>query len=135
MKKLVNIKYLELNKKTQTITPTMFGELVYEVVNASISQLLNPDLTASWEKGLTYVANGEITSREYMDKLEHFIKMRTGKVKEANYQHILLHNFTLIRQYYKPEKKKSEKTNEKAGEKTGEKTKTVEKKKSRRSSK
>ena len=69
LKKLVNIKYISLNKKTQVITPTQIGEMIYEVVNASIRALLNPELTASWEKGLNYVAEGSITSQEYMDKL------------------------------------------------------------------
>ena len=68
LKKLVNIKYLALNGKTQVITPTLLGELVFDTVNASIRQLLNPELTASWEKGLTYVAEGSITSEEYMEK-------------------------------------------------------------------
>ena len=62
LKKLVNIKYIALNKKTQMITPTLLGENIFDVVNVSIRSLLNPELTASWEKGLTYVANGEITS-------------------------------------------------------------------------
>ena len=110
LKKLVNIKYLDLNKKTQAITPTLFGELVYEVVKASISQLLNPELTASWEKGLTYVANGEITPKEYMDKLEGFIKRRTSKVAGADYRQYLLHNFGVVRQYYKAEKETEKKT-------------------------
>ena len=61
MKKLFNINYLSLNKKTQVITPALLGEMVYDVVDNSIRQLLNPDLTASWEKGLTYVAEGTIT--------------------------------------------------------------------------
>ena len=107
LKKLVNIKYLDLNKKTQAITPTLFGELVYEVVKASVSQLLNPELTASWEKGLTYVAKGEITPEEYMDKLESFIRKRTSKVTGVDYRQYLLHNFAVVRQYYKPEKKKA----------------------------
>lgn len=75
---VVNIKYISLNKKTQVITPTQLGEMIYEVVNASIRALLNPELTASWEKGLNYVAEGSITSREYMDKLEHFIRVKVG---------------------------------------------------------
>ncbi len=108
LKKLVNIRYLELNQKTQAISPTLFGELVYEVVNASISQLLNPELTASWEKGLTYVANGQITPDEYMEKLEGFIRRRTGKVTGADYRRLLLHNFALVRQYY-PQKQQKEK--------------------------
>ena len=77
LKKLVANKYLALNKKTQIITPTLLGEMIYDVVNASIRPLLNPDLTASWEKGLTYVAEGSITTEEYMVKLENFIKRRT----------------------------------------------------------
>ncbi len=101
LKKLVNIKYLDLNKKTQAITPTLFGELVYEVVKASVSQLLNPELTASWEKGLTYVANGEITPKEYMDKLEGFIRRRTSSVTGVDYRQHLLHNFGVVRQFYK----------------------------------
>ena len=64
LKKLVSIKYLSLNKKTQVITPTLLGEMIFDVVNCSIRQLLNPELTASWEKGLTYVAEGSITSQE-----------------------------------------------------------------------
>ncbi len=77
LKKLFHIRYLALNQKTQIITPTLLGELIYEVVNASMRQLLNPELTASWEKGLTYVAEGTITPDEYMQKLEHFIRART----------------------------------------------------------
>ena len=65
LKKLFNIKYMALNEKTQVITPTYLGELIYEVVHTSMKQLLNPELTASWEKGLNYVAEGEITSDEY----------------------------------------------------------------------
>ena len=80
LKKLVNIKYLALNGKTQVITPTLLGELVFDTVNASIRQLLNPELTASWEKGLTYVAEGSITSEEYMEKLEKFVAGRTYSV-------------------------------------------------------
>ena len=74
LKKLFSIKYLSLNKKTQVITPTLLGEMIFDVVNCSIRQLLNPELTASWEKGLTYVAEGSITPQEYMDKLEHFVR-------------------------------------------------------------
>ena len=76
LKKLVNIKYLALNKKTQVITPTLQGEMIYDVVDHSIRSLLNPELTASWEKGLNYVAEGSITSDEYMRKLDHFITSR-----------------------------------------------------------
>lgn len=89
LKKLVNIKYIALNKKTQIITPTQLGEMIYEVVNGSIRSLLNPELTASWEKGLNYVAEGSITSKEYMDKLEHFIRVRVSGVMQMNNQYAL----------------------------------------------
>ena len=86
LKKLVNIQYIALNKKTQMITPTLLGENIFDVVNVSIRSLLNPELTASWEKGLTYVANGEITPEEYMGKLKNFIMSRTQGVKGMNNQ-------------------------------------------------
>ena len=101
LKKLVNIKYLALNNKTQVITPTLLGELVYEVVAASIRQLLNPDLTASWEKGLTYVAEGSITPDEYMEKLERFVAGRTGSVMRLNNQYQLRDSFAAAARYYK----------------------------------
>lgn len=81
LKKLFNIEYLSLNKKTQIVTPTLLGEMIFDVVEHSIKSLLNPELTASWEKGLTYVADGEITPDEYMKKLSHFIVSRTEGVK------------------------------------------------------
>lgn len=89
LKKLIHIKYLMLNKKTQIITPTLLGEMVFDVVEHSIRSLLNPELTASWEKGLTYVADGEITSDEYMMKLEHFINSRTQGVLRLSNQYQL----------------------------------------------
>ena len=89
LKKLVNIQYLALNKKTQVITPTLQGEMIYDVVDHSIRSLLNPELTASWEKGLNYVAEGSITSDEYMRKLDHFITSRTVGVKGLNNQYQL----------------------------------------------
>ena len=89
LKKLVNIKYLALNKKTQVITPTLQGEMIYDVVDHSIRSLLNPELTASWEKGLNYVAEGSTTSDEYMRKLDHFITSRTVGVKGLNNQYQL----------------------------------------------
>ena len=101
LKKLFNIKYLSLNKKTQVITPTLQGEMIYDVVNCSIRQLLNPELTASWEKGLTYVAEGSITEQEYMDKLEHFVRLRTKQVEASNFQYALRQFFDTAAQYYK----------------------------------
>lgn len=81
LKKLFNIEYLALNQKTQVVTPTLLGEMIFDVVEHSIKSLLNPELTASWEKGLNYVADGEITPDEYMKKLDHFIVSRTEGVK------------------------------------------------------
>ena len=101
LKKLFNIKYLSLNKKTQVITPTLQGEMIYDVVNCSIRQLLNPELTASWEKGLTYVAEGSITEQEYMDKLERFVRLRTKQVEDSNFQYALRQFFDAAAQYYK----------------------------------
>lgn len=101
LNKLVKITYLSLNKKTQIITPTLLGEIVYEVVNASISSLLNADLTASWEKGLTYVSDGEITTREYMDKLEGFVGRRVNVVKNLNNQAKLTRYFDEVSVFYK----------------------------------
>ena len=98
--KLVKNKYLSLNKKTQVITPALLGEMIFDVVNASIKSLLNPELTASWEKGLTYVAQGEITPEEYMVKLEHFIKSRTSGVLNLNNQHMLRSYFEKAGEYY-----------------------------------
>ncbi|MDY4835013.1 MAG: DNA topoisomerase [Frisingicoccus sp.] len=89
LKKLVTINYLALNKKTQIITPTQLGEMVYDVVDSSLRSLLNPELTASWEKGLTYVAEGSITPEEYMQKLDHFVTVRTEAVKRLNNQWML----------------------------------------------
>lgn len=103
LKKLVNIKYLALNGKTQIITPTLLGELIFDVVDASIRQLLNPELTASWEKGLTYVAEGSITTDEYMEKLERFVAGRTYGVLKLNNQCQLRGCFEQTGQYYTKE--------------------------------
>ncbi|MBE5964488.1 MAG: type IA DNA topoisomerase [Lachnospira sp.] len=101
LKKLVNIKYIALNEKTQIITPTLVGELVFDVVNCSIKQMLNPELTASWEKGLTYVAEGTITTEEYMEKLEHFIRSRTNGVMALNNQYQLRACFDAVARNYR----------------------------------
>lgn len=114
LKKLVNNKYLDLNKKTQIITPTLQGEMIFDVVNASIRSLLNPELTASWEKGLNYVAEGTITPEEYMDKLEHFIKSRTSGVLGLRNQSMLLGYFQQAAAYYKKTAAKTGKSSAKA---------------------
>lgn len=101
LNKLVKINYLSLNKKTQIITPTLLGELIFEVVNASIKSLLNAELTASWEKGLTYVADGQITKEEYTSKLEGFVARRVEVVKGLNNQRMLIRGFREAASNYK----------------------------------
>ncbi len=101
LKKLFHNKYLALNKKTQIVTPTLQGEMIYDVVDHSIKSLLNPELTASWEKGLTYVANGEITSDEYMQKLTSFIVSRTQGVMGLNNERELLRFYNKAASFYR----------------------------------
>ena len=96
---------MALNKKTQVITPTLLGEMIYEVVFASIRQLLNPELTASWEKGLTYVAEGSISSEEYMEKLNRFVAGRTMNVKQLSNSSLLRENFDRAAAFYQPQAK------------------------------
>ncbi|MFP4697406.1 MAG: DNA topoisomerase III [Eubacteriales bacterium] len=96
LKKLIHIKYISLKKKTQTLTPTGLGEMIYDVVENSISSLLNPELTASWEKGLNLVADGEIHSDEYMKKLEAYIRNKVNRVKEVRNQKDLAIKFGQI---------------------------------------
>lgn len=100
LKKLNTIGYISTNAKTQIITPAKLGEIVYDVVDNSIRQLLNPELTASWEKGLTYVADGEITSDEYLNKLEGFVTRRTQAVKILNNQAQLMRLFNEFSKNY-----------------------------------
>ena len=114
LKKLFNIKYLALNKKTQVITPTLLGEMIYDVVVNSIRSLLNPELTASWEKGLTYVAEGSITSEEYMGKLENFVTRHTVNVKQMRNQFQLKSSFDASAPYYK----KASSTRSRTGKRT-----------------
>lgn len=101
LKKLVNIEYLSLNKKTQVLTPTLMGEMIYDVVGGSIRALLDPALTASWEKGLTLVADGNISSDEYMKKLNGFVSRRTEYVKQLNNQRNLYAQFDAAAVNYK----------------------------------
>ena len=103
VKKLVSNKYIALNKKTQIVTPTLTGEMIVNVVSASIGSLLNPTLTASWEKGLTYVAEGSVTE-EYMQKLDKFVTQKTNIVKQNNFQYQLRQSFDQIAPYYQKKK-------------------------------
>ncbi len=100
LKKLVNIEYIKLNKKTQIYTPTFMGESVYEVVGASIRSMLDPKLTASWELGLSQVAEGKITEQVYMDKLEGFIRRNVDYVKDNNFIPALRLRITKLKTYY-----------------------------------
>lgn len=104
VKKLVSNKYIALNKKTQIVTPTLTGEMIVNVVSASIGSLLNPTLTASWEKGLTYVAEGTVTEEEYMQKLDKFVTQKTNIVKQNNFQYQLRQSFDQIAPYYQKKK-------------------------------
>jgi len=101
LKKLDNNKYIAINKKTQIIMPTLLGEIIFDVVYSSIKHLLNPELTASWEKGLNYVAEGSITSEEYMVKLENFVRIRTSGVLKLNNQSQLIGMFNEDSKNYK----------------------------------
>lgn len=105
LKKLVNIEYLKLSSKTQVITPTKIGEMVYEIVDASIRPLLNAELTASWEKGLSYVAEGSVTKEEYLEKLEDFVRRNTERVKGLNNQAALRQRFDGFMKYYETGRK------------------------------
>ena len=80
MKKLEKIKYIEINTKTQIITPTKKGELIYDIVYQAMPDILNPKLTASWEKGLEMVAKKEIKPNEFMKKLENYINSKFNKL-------------------------------------------------------
>ena len=100
LKKLVTIQYLSLAKKTQVITPTLTGELVFDTVDCSIRSLLNPELTASWEKGLTQVAEGQITEPEYMEKLRGYIERRTQAVLARSESERIRRSYEEIRGFY-----------------------------------
>lgn len=101
LNKLVTKEYVKLNKKTQILTPTLMGELIYDIVNSSIRSLLNPELTASWEKGLNMVAQGEISSDEYMVKLTDFVKKKTDMVKNVSNQYRVKELYNNISAFYK----------------------------------
>ena len=101
LKKLVHIEYLQLNKKTQILTPTLMGEMIFDVVDSSIKPLLDPALTASWEKGLTMVAEGTISEDEYMGKLSDFVTRRTDYVKQIRNPNALYEKYKEAEAFYK----------------------------------
>lgn len=106
LKKLFHISYLNLNKKTQIITPTLKGELVCGIVRYAIPAMLSPKLTASWEKGLTGVSEGGISESEYMGKLTDFVSVQVGKVKGTDNKAQLRSYFNAAKGYYSKNKKK-----------------------------
>lgn len=100
IKKLINIEYLNSNNKTQVLTPSKKGEMIYEAIKASIPSLLNPTLTASWEKGLKLVYDKEIETKEFMDKLEQYINKNTRKVMSANNLNYINRKLFEVRKLY-----------------------------------
>lgn len=98
--KLVTNKYIGLNKKTQIVTPTFLGEIIYDVVYYSINSLLRAEMTASWEKGLTGVADGSITKEEYTEKMNSFVINNTEMVKKLDNQYKITQLFDKSKQYY-----------------------------------
>ena len=90
LKKLFNNDYLRLNNKTQVITPSQTGEMIFDTCSCALKPLLDPRLTASWELGLTQVAEGTVTSEEYTDKLNSFIARRTNYIKETDFHRYLV---------------------------------------------
>lgn len=102
--KLQKNGYIKLNSKTQIVTPMQLGEMVFGVVYMSIRALLNPELTASWELGLTKVAEGEITSDEYMAKLDEFIRGRTNNVLNINNANQMVNYYNYVAQFYRSNK-------------------------------
>ena len=107
LKKLFNIGYLNLNKKTQIITPALKGELVFGIVRYSMPQMLSPKLTASWEKGLTGVAEGSITEEEYMVKLDRFIEQLVSSAKSSDHRGRLDSFYRVAAPFYKTKKSKA----------------------------
>ena len=106
LKKLFNIGYLNLNKKTQIITPALKGELVYGVVYYSMRAMLSPRMTAGWEMGLTQVADGSIKSDDYMEKLNDYIRSMVEEAKKGNNTAKLQNFYNQVAVYYKTKKSK-----------------------------
>ncbi|MDD6326931.1 MAG: DNA topoisomerase [Lachnospiraceae bacterium] len=98
--KLVNNKYIALNKKTQIVTPTFLGEIIYDVVYYSINNLLRAEMTASWEKGLAGVADGSISKEEYTNKMNQYVVANTELVKKLDNQYKITYVFDQVKPYY-----------------------------------
>ena len=106
--KLEKIEYIKSNNKTQVVMPTLLGEIIYDVVKNSIPTLLNPELTASWEKGLTMVTQKEIAGDLYMEKLENYIIKNNDRVLKLKNGQRLKNNFDMVSGFYKNSKAKVE---------------------------
>lgn len=104
--KLITNKYISLNKKSQIVTPTFLGEIIYDVVYYSINNLLRAEMTASWEKGLTGVADGTITKEEFTEKMNSYVSKNTELVKGLNNQYRITTVFDLTKPYYTDKKSK-----------------------------
>ena len=104
LKKLEKNQYISLNKKTQILTPTLMGEMIYDVVRCSIKPLLSPAFTASWEKGLNYVVDGSVSAGEYMDKLGNYVAKFTNQVKTTDNQDQMIPMYRYASQFYKKKK-------------------------------
>ena len=104
LKKLEKNQYISLNKKTQILTPTLMGEMIYDVVRCSIKPLLSPAFTASWEKGLNYVVDGSVSAGEYMDKLGGYVAKFTNQVKTTDNQDQMIPMYQYASQFYKKKK-------------------------------
>lgn len=112
LNKLVKNKYLNLNKKTQIISPTMLGEMVYEIVDCTVNSVLNPKLTASWEKGLTYVAEGNVKKSIFLEKIEEYIRKLTTSIKDNDLEEMIIIRFKEVKQYYNTSSKKKRRDND-----------------------
>ena len=108
--KLVNNKYIQLNKKTQIVTPTFLGEIIYDVVYYSINNLLKAEMTASWEKGLTGVAEGKIPKDEYVTKMNSYVIKNTELVKKLDNQNKITYIFDKSKEFYQKGNKSSKKS-------------------------
>ena len=117
LRKLFSNKYLALNKKTQIITPTLMGEMIYDTVDCSVRSLLNPKLTASWELGLTRVSEGTVTEEEYLEKLNSFVARNTNNVKNSNFGGALQQMYLRDSQFYKKAPASASKGRRKTGRK------------------
>ena len=101
IEKLVKIGYLALNKKTQILTPMLFGEMVYEVAYMAIPAMLNPEMTASWEKGLSGVEAGEITTEKYEETLNSYVRKYVENIRANNLERELGNRLEEVKKYSK----------------------------------